>query len=212
MTSRTERVRMKGFPCMHRRSIQSADKKVEPSSRATSSVSSTIDPPGKMWGTRKRSNSIDTASLSSFSSEEFSVQSSGLQSLSRAIADTAIGKNEHRCHPSRRCHPISFEIDDIKLKNKSNEVRRRPSLWRQLYDNLSSEELKVDSEEESESGVAIESLPSASFKFSLSRASDGDTRASTERHPIGLADVLMADTVDDLDDDDVEDYIFSTHM
>ena len=135
-----------------------------------------------------------------------------MQSLCRALADTAIGKNEHRCHPSRRCHPISFEIDDIKLKNKPNEVRRRPSLWRQLYDNLSSEELEVDSDEESETDVAIGSLPSTSFKFFLSRASDGDTRASTERHPIGLAGVLMADTVDDLDDEDVENYIFGTHI
>ena len=203
---------MKYFPRMQCRSFQSADTKEEPSSRTNSSVSSTIDPPGKMWGIRKRSNSIDTASLSSFSSEEFSVQSSGLQGLSQAIADTAIGRSDRRCHPSRRCHPISVEIDDTKLKNKSNEVRRRPSLWRQLYDNLSSEELKADSDEESETEVAIESLPSTSFKFSLSRASDGDTRASTERHPIGLADILMADTVDDVDDDDVEDYIFSTHM
>ena len=198
---------MKDLPRMQCRSFQSADTKVEPSSRTNSSVSSTIDPPGKMWGIRKRSNSIDTASLSSFSSEEFSVQSSGLQGLSQGIADTAIGRRDHRC-----CHPISVEIDDTKLKNKSNKVRRRLSLWRQLYDNLSSEELKVDSDEESETEVAIESLPSTSFKFSLSRASDGDTRASTERHPIGLADILMADTVDDVDDDDVEDYIFSTHM
>ena len=203
---------MKGLPRMQCRSFQIADTKVEPSSRTNSSVSSTIVPPGKMWGIRKRSNSIDTASLSSFSSEEFSVQSSGLQGLSQGIADTAIGRRDHRCHPSRRCHPISVEIDDTKLKNKSNKVRRRLSLWRQLYDNLSSEELKVESDEESETEVAIKSLPSTSFKFSLSRASDGDTRASTERHPIGLADILMADTVDDVDDDDVEDYIFSTHM
>ena len=203
---------MKDFPRTHRLSMQSADANVEPSSRSNSSVSSTIDPPGKMWGIKKRSNSIDTASLSSFSSEEFSVQSSGLHGLSQAIADTVIGRSDHRCHPSRRCHPISFLIDDIKLKNKSNEVRRRPSLWRQLYDNLSSEELKVESDEEGETEVAIESLPNASFKFSLSRASDGDTRASTERHPIGLADILMADTVDDLDDNDVEDYIVSAHM
>ena len=130
MTSHTERSRMKDFPRMQCRSIQSADTKVEPSSRTNSSVSSTIDPPGKMWGIRKRSNSIDTASLSSFSSEEFSVQSSGLQGLSQAIADTAIGRSYHRCDPSRRCHPISVEIDDTKLKNKSNKVRRRPSLWR----------------------------------------------------------------------------------
>lgn len=203
---------MKEFARTHRRSIQSAAAKVEPSSRANSSASSTIDPPGKMWGIRKRSNSMDTASLSSFSSEEFSVQSSGLQSLSQTIADTTIGRSDHRCPPSRRCHPIAFEIDGITFKNEANERRRRQSLWRKLYDNLSSEELKVESDEVGETEVAIESLPSTSLKFSLSRASDGDTRASTERHPIGLADILMPDTVDELDDSDVEDYIFSTRM
>ena len=194
---------MKDSPPTHRRSIRSADAKVEPSSCANSFVSPTIDPSGDMFGIRKRSNSNDTASLSSFSSEEFSPQSSAVQLFSQAVSETALGENNHQYPPSRRCHPIAFEIDGISLKNHANERQRRPSLWQQLYDNLSSEILDVEGND------AVEGCPSASFNFSLSRASDGDTRASTERHPIGLADILMDDTVDDVDDSDTG-IIFTT--
>ena len=92
-------------------------------------------------------------------------------------------------------------------------MRSRQSFWRKLYINLSSEVLKIDCyEEKGRVDADDESLPSTSFKFSLSRASDGDTRTSTERHPIGLADIIMADTVSDLDDSDIEDFVFSIHM
>ena len=85
-------------------------------------------------------------------------------------------------------------------------TRRRPSLWRQLYDSLSSEELNVEKEGKRTHEEAFERRPSAGFKFSLSRASDGDSRVSTERHPIGLAEILMSDSLEDIDDSDVEEY------
>jgi len=89
---------------------------------------------------------------------------------------------------------------------------------RQLYDNLRSEELKVENEdaeelivENEDENIAACRIPSrsaADFKFTLSKASDGDSRVSTERHPNGLGGLLLADSADDQDDSENEQSFF----
>lgn len=159
-----------------------------------------------MKGMREHADSVDTASLSSSSSEEY-MYSSSLRNHSEGI-----GENDR--HPPPRCHPIAFEIN-IKTVKKSC---RRPSLLRQLYDNLRSEELKVENqdaeelvvenEDENIAECRIPSRSGADFKFTLSKASDGDSRVSTERHPNGLGGLLLADSVDDQDDSEIEQSFF----
>jgi len=164
-------------------------------------------PGEEMKGMREHADSVDTASLSSSEEYMYSMQSSNLRNLSEGI-----GENDR--HPPPRCHPIAFEINLKTLKKSS----RRPSLLRQLYENLRSEELKVENEDAEELIVENEdeniakcrmtSRSAADFKFTLSKASGGDSRVSTERHHNGLGGLLLADSVDDQDDSEIEQSFF----